>query len=175
MNPGRPLSPHPLLLLARRAIEAQVRGLKFSALSGPQAPSPPRACFVSLKAAGRLRGCIGTLSPVRASLELEVAENAMAAATRDPRFPPVRPDELARLRLSIDVLNPPEAVSSEQELDPLRYGLVLRQGNRCGVLLPDIPGVGSVRRQIEICREKAGVAPDAPVALERFTVERIGE
>jgi len=165
----------PLLRLAWQALWELVEGgepmLLFDAL--PRL-SPPQACFVSLKKSGRLRGCIGTLAPVRASLEAEIVANTVAAGSRDPRFPPVERHEMDRIAISLDLLSPPEPVSSATELDPRRFGVIVRSGDRAGVLLPDLPGVDSVARQISICRDKANIAPDAPVALQRFTVARIG-
>ncbi|HEX7927674.1 MAG TPA: AmmeMemoRadiSam system protein A [bacterium] len=166
--------PHPLLLLARRTVQAQAEGRNARAtqLEGRGAP---QACFVSLHAGTRLRGCIGTLKPSQPSVEQEVIENAIAAATRDPRFSPVRPDEVAGLHLSIDLLEAPEPVQSAADLDPKEWGCIVREGSKSGVLLPDIPNVRTAAQQIEICREKAGIAPDAPVTLARFRVQRLEE
>jgi AmmeMemoRadiSam system protein A len=169
------MSSHPLLRLARWAIAAHAEGRDARRYVQIAERGSPQACFVSLHLGRRLRGCIGTLHPTQACVELEVLENALAAATRDPRFPPVRAAEVPALRLSIDLLEPPEPVSSPEELDPLHWGLIVRQGARSGVLLPDLPGVYTAEQQIGICREKAGIAPDAPVTLERFRVERIEE
>lgn len=166
---------HPLLSHARQAIAAHLAGRDWRRVLPPGTTRPSRGCFVSLKIGTRLRGCIGTVMAVRATLEEEVAENALAAATRDPRFAPLRADELERVTLSLDLLTVPEPVESESELDPVRFGLLLRSGGRLGVLLPDIPQVRTVRQQIEICQEKAGVSVAAPYTMERFEVERFSE
>ncbi len=137
--------------------------------------SPPGACFVSLKSGGRLRGCVGTLSPTQPSLEQEVVSNAVAASTRDPRFAPVRSEEVALLQVSIDILGALELIASPAQLDPSRYGLIVRSGTRCGVLLPDLPGVHTASQQEQICREKAGIHPRAQVTLSRFVAQRIEE
>lgn len=166
---------HPLLLHARHVLEAHLSGQDWrTGLPGP-AHSPSRGCFVSLKVSGRLRGCIGTVLPARPTLEEEVAENVLAAATRDPRFDALHAAELAFVRLSIDLLTPPERVPGAQALDAQRYGVLLRSGSRLGVLLPDIPGVHTPQQQIAICLEKAGLSPAAPYTLERFQVERLAE
>lgn len=168
-------SPRELLAIARRAVAEQAAGRNARA-AAPQGLGAPQACFVSLKqAGGKLRGCIGTLQPSQAHVELEVLENAVAAASRDPRFPPVRSEEVAGLHLSIDLLTQPEPVESLAALDPARWGVIVREGSRCGVLLPDLPGVRSAEQQVEICREKAGIAAGARVTLERFRVERLEE
>lgn len=159
--------------LARKAIDAYVReGERIAAgpLSG--AEYPPRAgAFVSLHREGRLRGCIGTIGPTRDSLAEEIVGNAIEAATRDPRFPPLVPDELADLEIKVDVLHPPESCSL-QDLDPSRYGVITTSGWRRGLLLPDLEGVDDVATQVQIAMQKAGIDPGEPCAYERFKVDR---
>ncbi|MBI3992897.1 MAG: AmmeMemoRadiSam system protein A [Candidatus Lambdaproteobacteria bacterium] len=161
-----------LLPLARETIRAHLAGHGLE-------PLPPRypaqACFVSLKIGQRLRGCIGTIQPAKEHLEWEVQSNAIAAANRDPRFQPVTPDELARIGISVDVLSPVEPVTHLAELDPLRYGLIVRAGRRCGVLLPDIAGVRGAAHQLEICLEKGQIGPRETYTMARFTVSRVQE
>lgn len=164
-----------LVLIARNAIHDQIVGRDpYKQLDG-RAASAPQGCFVSLKLRGRLRGCMGTMTATQSTLEREVAANALAAALRDPRFKPVRLAELERIGISIDLLSPLEPVASQDDLDPARYGVMVRAGRKKGLLLPDLPGVKSVAHQIEICREKAGIAPQEEVALQRFEVLRIEE
>jgi len=135
-----------------------------------------KACFVSLKKPdGTLRGCIGTIEPVRNSLAHEIAENACAAATRDPRFPPVTREELEEIILSVDVLSTPEPVSSTGELDPSKYGVIVTKGPLRGVLLPDLPGVRTVEEQLGIALRKAGITNPEHVRISRFTVDRHSE
>lgn len=165
---------HPLLRLAWLAIREHLDGRDPHRLVATMAAlGRPQGCFVSLKKNERLRGCIGTIVPVHASLEAEIVANAIASSQRDPRFPPVTRDELVRLSISVDVLSSPQDIASPAELDPKRYGVIVRSGGRAGVLLPDLPGVNTFDRQIAICRDKAGISADAPVTLQRFTVERI--
>ena len=165
---------HPLLRLAWLSIREHLDGRDPHRLvAALAAPSRPQGCFVSLKKNERLRGCIGTIVPVHASLEAEIVANAIASSQRDPRFPPVTRAELERLSISVDVLSSPEDIASPAELDPKRYGVIVRSGGRAGVLLPDLPGVDTFARQIAICRDKAGISADAQVSLQRFTVERI--
>ena len=165
---------NPLVVIARQSIHDRIMG-RDSFRQLHNGAKPPQGCFVSLKICERLRGCMGTMTATQDTLEREVAANALSAAMRDPRFKPVRMDELDRIRISIDLLTPLESVDSPELLDPARYGLMVRSGNKKGLLLPDLPGVESVARQIEICREKAGIDPDVEVALERFEVVRIFE
>ena len=121
---------------------------------------------------GRLRGCIGTILPVTESLAKEIIDNAVSAAVRDPRFDPVRPDELPWLELSVDVLEAPEPIDSPAQLDVKRYGVIVTTGRRKGLLLPDLEGVDTVEEQIANARQKAGIGPGEPVKLERFEVIR---
>ena len=164
---------HPLVRLAKDTVESYVRD---RTIPRPKELTPEMmeraGVFVSLKVGGMLRGCIGTYEPAKANVAEEVITNAISSATRDPRFPPVSAGELADLDYSVDLLTTPEPVAGEAELDPKRYGLIVESGGRKGLLLPDLEGVDTVARQIEICRSKAGIMPHQPVQLYRFEVKR---
>ncbi|MHB8104968.1 MAG: AmmeMemoRadiSam system protein A, partial [Dehalococcoidales bacterium] len=128
--------------------------------------------FVSIHMLGDLRGCIGTFEPQERNVAAEVITNAISSATRDPRFEPVTEDELKDLDYSVDVLTEPEPVKDESQLDPKKYGVIVAAGWRRGLLLPDLEGVDTAAYQIEICRQKGGIAPNEPVKLYRFEVKR---
>jgi hypothetical protein len=128
--------------------------------------------FVSIHRLGELRGCIGTIEPQRSNVAEEIILNAISSATRDPRFLPITPDELKDLDYSVDVLTKPEPIKSQDQLDPKRYGVIVECGWRKGVLLPNLEGVDTADDQIDICRQKAGIAPNEPVKLYRFEVKR---
>lgn len=128
--------------------------------------------FVSLKKQGQLRGCIGTIEATRQNLAEEIIYNAVAAALHDPRFSPVLPEELNELTISVDVLEEPETINSLAELDPKVYGVIVSKGRKRGLLLPDLPGVDTPEDQVQIAREKAGIAPGESIQLERFKVTR---
>ena len=81
--------------------------------------------FVSLKKNGELRGCMGTAIPREENVAREIISNAVSAAARDPRFAPVRPEEVDALRISVDVLSNPEPVTGLGNLDPRRYGVIV--------------------------------------------------
>ncbi len=160
--------------LARQSVEALVRrGVRLPLPPGLPAELTTRraGAFVSLKKRGLLRGCIGTYEPTEPTLAEEIIANAVRAASEDPRFPPVSSRELPELSVSVDVLSPPEPCR-EEDLDPRRYGVIVEAGWRRGLLLPDLPGVETVEDQLRIAKAKAGIAPDAPCRLLRFTVER---
>lgn len=165
--------------LAREAVEHFVRN--GSQMNPPQRSSDlleaRAACFVSLKTLdGELRGCIGTIEPAQETLAEEIIANAINAATRDPRFSPVAPEELSNLRYSVDVLSVPEPATME-DLDPAIYGVIVEddEGWRRGLLLPALEGINSADKQVEIATRKAGIPPGTPLRLSRFTVSRYGE
>jgi AmmeMemoRadiSam system protein A len=128
--------------------------------------------FVSIHKLGGLRGCIGTFEPREDNVAEEIIANAVSSASRDPRFPPIAPEELKDLDYSVDVLTAPEPVKSQDQLDPKKYGCIVECGYRRGLLLPDLEGVDTADYQVSICRQKAGIAPDEPVNLYRFQVKR---
>jgi len=128
--------------------------------------------FVSLKKDGMLRGCIGTIGPVRVNLAEEIIHNAISAGTQDPRFPEVRPDELDDLVYSVDVLGEPEKIGSMDQLDVKRYGVIVTSGFRRGLLLPDLEGVDTPQKQVEIALQKAGIGKSEKYEMERFEVVR---
>ena len=129
--------------------------------------------FVSLHKDGRLRGCIGTIQATRNSIAEEIVENGISAATKDPRFSPVRPDELDALEISVDILGKAEKISSKEELDVKRYGVIVSKGFRRGLLLPNLDGIDTVDEQISIALQKAGLsAREKNYEIERFEVVR---
>ena len=164
---------HPLVKLAKRTVESYVKeGRVVQAKRLTLEMKPKAGVFVSIHKGGELRGCIGTIEPQRKNVAEEIIANAISSAIRDPRFYPITADELDQLEYSVDVLTIPEPVKSQQQLDPRRYGVIVQCGGRKGLLLPDLEGVDSVDYQIDICRQKAGIAPDEPVKLYRFEVKR---
>ena len=165
----------PWAALAWRSLEHFLRtGTVLPLPQGlPMALTKERAgAFVSIHKQGQLRGCIGTIAPTKDTLAEEIIQNAVSAAAHDPRFSPIRPEELPWLELSVDVLGAPEPVASEAELDPGRYGVIVSRGSRRGLLLPDLEGVDTPAEQIDIARRKAGIGPKEPLTLQRFEVVR---
>jgi len=172
-----------LLRWARRSLEAAVCGNA----RGEEKPLPtavpgrldvPAGAFVSLHKKGQLRGCIGYVHAT-CSLCRTVMDAAAAAASRDPRFPPVQPAELPDLDLEISVLSPFRAVRPE-EIQVGTHGLLITQDHHQGLLLPQVASEHQWDRGKfleETCR-KAGLAPDAwrrDATIEAFTADVFGE
>jgi AmmeMemoRadiSam system protein A/AmmeMemoRadiSam system protein B len=161
--------------LARYSLETYIKSGKYASLPNdlPSEMTDKRAgVFVSLKKYGELRGCIGTISPVTGSIAKEILRNAVSAGVEDPRFPPVKERELKDLVYSVDVLSPAEPISSPDELDVKRYGVIVSSGRKRGLLLPNLEGVDTVEQQLSIAKRKAGIYDNEKVSLERFEVVR---
>ena len=158
-----------LVDLARSSVRAAVTGNP-----PPKEPAdvPPRlqarrACFVTLTKGGQLRGCIGSIFP-QESLYQAVVRRARSAAIEDPRFPPVRPNELEQIEIEVSVLTVPkplEFASAKELLDKLRPGIdgvVLRVDGQQSTYLPQVWQQLPDRRQfMSELAQKAGLAPDA--------------
>ncbi len=163
----------PLVRWARFKLESKVR----------KAPAPllekemeylldqRSAAFVSIKKHGQLRGCIGTFQPCYSNLAEEIAHNALAAGLQDPRFSPVEEWELVDLEYSVDVLAPPEPCTKD-DLDPSKYGVIVKSGPRRGLLLPDLEGIDTVEKQLAIACQKGNISTRESYEIERFEVKR---
>jgi AmmeMemoRadiSam system protein A len=169
------MTEHALPELAHAAVDCYVR--KGQVLEAPE-PLPHEmqaraGVFVSIHLLdGRLRGCIGTIQPLEDNIAREIIRNAVAAASRDPRFEPIGVAELALLVFSVDVLGAAEKVQGVDELDPKRYGIIVEQGRRRGLLLPALEGVDDAAMQLALTLDKAGIRPSEQYQLFRFEVKR---
>ncbi|HBP38394.1 MAG TPA: AMMECR1 domain-containing protein [Clostridiales bacterium] len=179
LNDARRKQASPPVQIARQTLEAYVREHQtcragdFSGLTGAEFLFREQAgAFVSLKKFGELRGCIGTTAPTTDSLADEIVQNALSAGLRDPRFEPVTAGELADLVYSVDVLGTAEPIADKSELDPAKYGVIVRSGSRSGLLLPDLEGVDTVEEQLAIACRKAGIRAGEPYQMLRFQVTR---
>jgi AmmeMemoRadiSam system protein A len=151
-----------LLRIARASIQAELAGKKPPAVKGQGTLEEKRGAFVSLKKRGHLRGCIGFIEGKK-PLARTVEEMAVAAAFQDPRFPPLKKEELKDLRLEISVLTPLRKIADVGEIEVGTHGLYVRKGSRAGLLLPQVATEYGWERDTflkETCR-KAGLAPDA--------------
>ncbi len=160
--------------LARETLERYIlEGRKIKAPESlPEQFKEQAGVFVSIKKHGQLRGCIGTILPTTPNIAEEIINNAISAGTRDPRFDEIEDHELDELVYSVDVLKKPEPISGLEELDTKRYGVIVKNGRRSGLLLPNLEGVDAVDEQVSIARQKAGISPEEPIELERFEVVR---
>ena len=165
-----------LLVLARRALEARLRDGRDLADPPPGVALSPRlrepaGAFVTLERDGELRGCIGFIEPIR-PLYRAVMENAVSAATRDFRFPPVEAEELPRIRIEISVLTPLREIPGPEAFEPGRHGIVLEKQGHRAVFLPQVAAERGWDRETtleHLCR-KAGLPPDAWRRGARFQV-----
>ncbi|MFW5737249.1 MAG: AmmeMemoRadiSam system protein A [Halanaerobium sp.] len=164
--------------LARRAVEKYVVAGREAEIEESELPDilkKEAGVFVTLKKNGKLRGCMGTFRPVQKNAAYEIISNAITAAENDPRFPEVEKEELNEISISVDILSEPERVRDKSELDPKKYGILVKGGHQTGLLLPDLEGIDTVEKQLNIAKRKAGLREDTEVEIYRFTVSRFDE
>lgn len=144
-----------------------------------------------IKTNKELRGCIGTYLPTRINIAEEIIHNAIAAATEDYRFGQIEKEELPHLSYTVYILSYPEPVKSIKELDPKKYGIIVKTGPffypnqeenvvfngdlpyKTGLLLPDLEGVNTVEKQLFIACQKGGIDPTKEkIFIYKFTVEK---
>lgn len=161
-----------LTALARATVEEYVKNGVMVSLS-PECLSEYRdkraGAFVTLYMNGKLRGCIGTILPVQDNLITEIINNSISSCSRDPRFYPVKPDELQYIKYSVSVLMPPEPIDSIDKLDPQRYGVIVSgTNNRRGLLLPRLESINTVEEQVFHAMAKGGIRQGETISLARF-------
>jgi AmmeMemoRadiSam system protein A/AmmeMemoRadiSam system protein B len=165
----------PFVQLARQSLEYYIK-------NGKQIKRPNNlinelidnkaGVFVSLKKEGKLRGCIGTIMPTTDCIADEIIQNAISAGVHDHRFNPIEETELPFLVYDVDVLGKSEPIHSLTELDVKKYGVIVSYKGKRGLLLPNLEGVDTVEKQIEIALQKANIAPNENYSMERFQVVR---
>jgi AmmeMemoRadiSam system protein A len=154
-----------LRAIAETVVAAIARG------ENPDIPEPPeddlelhapRGAFVTLKIRGKLRGCIGTVTPAFPTWRA-VREMAEAATSRDPRFPPVRPDEVDGVDIEVSILDPMKPVTDPADIEIGRDGLCIKRGIANGLLLPQVPTEQGWDRETFLKHTclKAGLPEDA--------------
>jgi len=164
--------------LARRAVEEYIvsgNEVEVDEDELPEILKKEAGVFVTLKKNGELRGCMGTFRPVQKNAAYEIISNAMTAAENDPRFPEVDKSEFDEIVISVDILSEAEEVDDKSELDPSKYGILVKGGHQTGLLLPDLEGVDTAEEQVNIARRKAGLRPDDKIDIFRFSVKRFSE
>jgi AmmeMemoRadiSam system protein A len=160
-----------LYAVARRAVRELLRGERVETTrAGSGAPG----VFVTLRKDGSLRGCVGHVDARPGEdLHAALADVAIAAALRDPRFDPVTLAEVADLTFEVSLLSDARPLTDRAAHDVRARGLVVEAGRRRGLLLPDVETIDSIEDQERVCRRKAGIAPGEPARLSWFTVEKI--
>jgi MEMO1 family protein len=165
--------------LAEKTIEEYIRNGKVIDLPDdlPSEMLEKRAgVFVTIEKKTELRGCIGTFLPTKENIAEEIISNTVASASRDPRFEPIKTNELADLNISVDILSVP-ALAKKEYLDPKKYGIMVRTNDgRTGLLLPDLEGVITIDQQINIACQKAHInLINDKFEILKFSVERHGK
>lgn len=170
-----------LLKIARASIEKRVKGERlpeFTPLT--ERLKIPQGVFVTIKENHQLRGCIGYIAPVK-PLYKAVSEMAIAAATSDPRFPPLQSSELKRISIEITVLSPLKRIEDPKEIEVGKHGIVIKRGPYQGLLLPQVATEEGWDRQTFLAHTclKAGLPSDAwkekGTEIYIFTGEVFGE
>lgn len=159
-----PAAGQELLAIARRAFEARVHRLGQPELAPLAVAGENRArgAFVTIRFLGELRGCLGRLH-VGEPLPAVVAELAASVADSDPRFEPVLAHELRHIDIELSVLGPERLIESVDDIQPGRHGLIVEEGERHGLLLPQVAAEEGWDREtfLEFTCRKAYLPPDA--------------
>jgi len=190
-----------LVLLAKLAVETYVKEAKvievpedlsgeFSQADITDLLKKRAGTFVTVKKDGELRGCIGTYLPTRVNIAEEVIRNAVAAASEDYRFGQIQAEELPYLSYAVYILSEPEPVEGIKELDPKKYGVIVKTGPftfpnqeavvfdgtvpyKTGLLLPDLEGIDRPEQQLAIACQKGGINPEEEkIFIYKFTVDK---
>jgi AmmeMemoRadiSam system protein A len=170
------------ILLARKSIETYIKtgkkisldyvGKHFSKDFIDKCMQHHLGAFVSIHKNHMLRGCMGTISAATDHLLDEIIYNSISACSNDPRFDRVREEELVELDIKVDLLYEKEEIFSKDDLDTMKYGVIVEKDSKRGLLLPNLEGIDSVEEQIKIAMEKAGIKNKEGMLLYRFEVER---
>ncbi len=183
---------NPLVDLAQKAVENYIKEEKKISVPEniPERFTAEEAgVFITIKKNGKLRACLGTYLPTQENIAQEVIKNAVSAATTDYRFGPIDQEELPSLVYSVYVLGPPEKIEKKEDLDPKKYGILVRTDPvtgeekdvlfdgkvpfKSGLLLPDIEGIDTIEKQFLTACDKGGINPEKEkVLVYRFNVEK---
>ena len=171
-----------LLKLARNSIEHYLKtGKKLEVKETDPVLNQEMGAFVTLHEHGQLRGCIGNIEG-RGPFFLTVQDMAVEAATGDPRFRPVTLDEMKDIAVEISALSPLEKIDNPNMIEPGKHGVIVRQGSRSGVYLPQVATETGWNREEfmnSLCGQKAGIREDAwkkgECEIYIFTAEVFGE
>lgn len=168
--------PHYLAELAKKAVD---NFIKKGEVISPFDDLPKETLikkagvFVSIIENDKLRGCVGTYLPTKNNIAEEVIQNSIAAATQDNRFEPILERHLPLLSFSVYVLDEPELVRNVKELDPKKYGVIVINERKSGLLLPDLVGIDTVEKQLNIACQKGRIDPlTEKISIYKFKAEK---
>lgn len=151
------------LEIARKTLEEYLSLRKTLSLSAKnEILNQPLGCFVTLRKNDELRGCIGEFEPSQPLFKV-IQEMAIAAATEDPRFPPVKSEELKEIKIEISVMTPKKKIGNWKEIQLGKHGVVIQKDNRAGTFLPQVAtetGWNLEEFLAQLCSQKAGLSPD---------------
>ncbi len=183
---------NPYVLVAKSAVEKYIEtGEIIKPPEGlPKEFFEKAGVFVTIEKGGQLRGCIGTYLPTKENIAEEIISNAIAAATEDYRFTPIKKEDLPNLSYTVYILNKPEFIKDIKNLDPKRYGIIVKtlpiisssktdvifDGHipaKTGLLLPDLEDVDTTEQQFSIACQKGGIdSQKEKVLIYRFGVKK---
>jgi AmmeMemoRadiSam system protein A len=168
-----------LLQLARSAIVAHIQRVEPPLVEPAVVLTIPGAAFVTIHNRADLRGCIGHLETDQPLGQL-IARCAIAAATSDPRFPPIAAAELPDILIELSLLGPLEPIGDPEEVEIGRHGLVVEMGWHRGLLLPQVATEWNWDAETFLAQtcHKAGLPRDAwkyGAKVFRFEAEVFGE
>jgi len=169
---------HCLVNLAKNAVETYIE--KGEIISPPEDlpdkfKNKKAGTFVTLKKEDKLRACIGTSRPTRENIAKEIISNAISASTKDTRFGAIKEEELPKLSYEVYVLEEPVRVKDIEELDPEKFGIVVKsvESSKSALLLPGLEGIDSPQKQVLVACRKAGINPKkGEVVLFKFRAQK---
>jgi len=171
-----------LIELAKKAVEIYIE--KGEIIEAPKDLSKEilekkSGTFVTIEKNGNLRGCIGTYLPTKENVAEEIIHNGVAAATEDYRFGPIQKEELPSLSYTVYILEKPELVKNIKELDPKKYGIIIKTTQfplKSALLLPDLEGIDTTEKQISVTCQKGGINPQKEkIIIYKFGAKKYGK
>jgi len=187
---------NPYIELTKQAVESYIKKGKIisPSLDLPSEILNKKAgTFVTVEKNNELRGCIGTYLPTKENIAQEIIHNAIAAAAEDYRFNPIQKQELPELSYTVYILSKPELIKNTKELDPKKYGIIIKTAPisysgktdvmfnghtvpKSGLLLPNLEGINTMEKQLSAVCQKAGINPAAEqVVIYKFTVKKFSQ
>ncbi len=169
---------NPYVLLAKEAVENYIKEKRVISPTGNLSPEFKKRAgvFVTIMKGKELKGCIGTYLPTQNNITEEIIQNAIAAATEDYRFDPIQKQELDSLSYSVYILKTPVVIKDKNELNPRKFGIIVKTAQKSGLLLPDLEGVDTIDEQISIACQKGGINPrQEKIAIYKFTAQKYEE